>query len=535
MTFNVALSALLVLFAISVCVTATGVRADAASDEYYDGLITVANGTINRENYAKTFSLSLQAIETNPKRYEAYYFAALALYRQRLLERSLGYARDSLDRVGDSPRRNQVVELLARIERALQAIENGKNGEQAEASGELEVAASRYQEGFEADPSQHKLGWAAVRMWMSIKDPGKAARILRILSASDDDATLREATKQLAELASKLAELSDTNLRQGWMHLDELGPLVYDLKALQSSETARGQVNNAIACFERSIEADPQRGGVDSPYIGLLVARAAISQKEMAMQVLRSAARNKVTPDSIEYFNAFGKRSLGALGFHRLILLGPLFCELDMQEAMHTIYGNLGMNLARQTCQDFTLDRAKNKAAFENFQRKDKLYKALSELVGTCHSGTRRGVTACICLKWNNTADVGYRVSIRGTGNRLALDDEGTARGEQEAATYGIGADVIAKILPDSDFQSAMIHYGAEVFEATRGQNEVRKVGGDVRSSDLRNGGREMQKSIFDAYGSTLHFAINTNIISLGSSQSEDLLATERVSACPYP
>ena len=145
----------------------------------YDAAITLANGRLQRGNNAEAFTQALRAIDIDATRFEGHYFAALALLRQNHADRALSYARDALSRVTGANRKT-VEELVEKVERGVRVDKLIEQAKSAEVAGNLFRAASDYAEAFDLDPAQANAGQAAVRIWLALKEPTQAARILRL-------------------------------------------------------------------------------------------------------------------------------------------------------------------------------------------------------------------------------------------------------------------------------------------------------------------------------------------------------------------
>ncbi len=336
-------------------------RAAGEPGNAYDAQITLADGRLQRGSNMEAFSEAVKAIGIDPARFEGYYFAGLALFRQQEADRALPYAREALTRAPEAQRKT-VQELADKLERAAKVRALIAQGAQAETDGKLYSAASSYTAAFDLEPTQVKAGQAGVRVWLVLKQPSTAARLLRFLAASDDAAVRDAANKQLSAMATELAQISRDGLARGWSLL------------AQAAAAADDRLEAAAQAFNQAIDANPKMGGVDSPYIGLAATRAAQRQKTEFYSVFRSAAKNGFVPDAVDYFDRSATRC--TIGCNRDQLLAPFLCDPEVQAAFVEIYGPTFPGLAREFCtgrerrQVLAREEAARKKAEEEKQKK---------------------------------------------------------------------------------------------------------------------------------------------------------------------
>jgi tetratricopeptide (TPR) repeat protein len=546
--------------------------AGAQTNVQYEAAITLANGRLQRGNNPEAFSEAVKAIDIDPTRFEGYYFAAVALLRQNHPDRALSYLRDALSRA-PAAHRKTVEEQVEKAERAVKVGKLVEQAQRAEVAGNLFSAASDYTEAFEIDPAQGKAGEAAARVWLVLKEPARAARVLRKISVGEDAAAREEARKRLAGMANELAQISHDNIVRGWALLDQaIGP-------------RDGRLESAAEAFGRAIDAIPATGGVDSPHIGLAVVRASQQQQEKFVLAFRVAAQNSVVPDSVAYFDRTGAQC--SRGCKRDQALAPLLCAQDVQAALQSIYGPSVPGLAREFCtardkrekdlaeakareeeqrkkaeaerkarelrqareeEQREKDLAERKAREEEQRKKDlaerkareervaaerlefltKVNNMLKQQRDACYLGKREAMTTCLCIGEYDEAKqrLSYQVKIRGTFRRTWPEDKrwGEYRHSVQGSVRG------NLVLGRQDLSQARFS-GTEV-EAGSGQIDVKYNFGPGRPV---TGSDALKSAILHAYGGVWSLDLGDGAIMLGSQESKNAFEASRTaSGCGF-
>src|SRR5882724_293151 len=149
----------------------------------FEAAITLANGRLQTGNNADAFTQAEKAIGIDPARFEGYYFAGVALLRQSHPDRALAYFRDALRRAPETER-VRVQNEIKRAETADRANTKVQEAREAEAAGNYFTAALAYTAACEIAPTHVTAGQSAVRLWLVLQEPAKAARQLRRLAMS---------------------------------------------------------------------------------------------------------------------------------------------------------------------------------------------------------------------------------------------------------------------------------------------------------------------------------------------------------------
>src|SRR5262245_23525026 len=287
-----------------------------------------------------------KAIRISPSRFEGHYYAALALLRQNVLADADKYGQQAL-RLAPQDRRKEVDQLLSTIRLQLQVQQKEEKADEARAVGRIFLAASLYLEAFELDPLRPDLGLNGARLWLTLREPGRAARIYRRLAVGVDMAVRAEAMRQLANLAPALAEEWSNSTANGWRLFDS---------ALKLQPPSQASLEVAIEAFERAIDAYPDAFGppgtpilfTDSPYIGLAAAQAARGNRRSLEAALTRGAQNGLRPDSAVFFAA-DARSCTA-GCRRYDALAPYICQPDLEPFLSAVYGPPGVRAVKTAC-----------------------------------------------------------------------------------------------------------------------------------------------------------------------------------------
>src|SRR5262245_59589164 len=191
-----------------VCCAAAGAVAQTAAD--FESAISLAKGFATGGRPKDAVTEAQKAIRMNPSRYEGYFFAAMALLRQDLPADADKYAQDAL-RLAPPDRRKEVEQLATTIKRQLLALQKEEPADDARTAGQIYLAATLYLEAFELNPLRADLGLVGARLWLMLREPGRAARIYRRLAIGTDAAARAEGLRQLSNLASALADEWSTN------------------------------------------------------------------------------------------------------------------------------------------------------------------------------------------------------------------------------------------------------------------------------------------------------------------------------------
>src|SRR5262249_8002574 len=240
---RLAIVACVVLSAAVAAVAQTGAEFDTAI-----GLAkSYAVGGRNREALVE----AEKAIRINPARFEGHYYAAMALLRQDLLADADKYSQQAL-RLAPEDRRKDVDQLVAALKPQQLVQQKERKAERARADRRMGTGRTPDVDGFELNPLRADLGLAGARLWLTLREPGRAARIYRRLAVGPDMAARAEATRQLANLAPALAEEWSNNTTNGWRLFDS---------ALKVQPPAQASLEAAIEAFERAIDAYPDASG----------------------------------------------------------------------------------------------------------------------------------------------------------------------------------------------------------------------------------------------------------------------------------
>jgi tetratricopeptide (TPR) repeat protein len=312
----------------------------------FDTAVGMAKGFVAGGRNREALVEAQKAIRMNPSRFEGHYYSAMALLRQDLVADADKYAQQAL-RLAPEDRLKEVDQLVSAIKLQLQAQQKEEKAEEARASGRIFLAATLYLEGFELNPLRVDLGLAGARLWLTLREPGRAARIYRRLAVAADTAVRAEAVRQLANLASSLADEWSNNTTNGWRHFDS---------ALKVQPPAQASLAVAVEAFERAIDAYPVATGpagtsirfADSPYIGLAAAQAARGNRKLLEAALSRGAQNGLRPDTAAFFAA-DPRSC-AVGCRRYDALAPHICQPDLEPFLHAVYGPPAVRAVNTAC-----------------------------------------------------------------------------------------------------------------------------------------------------------------------------------------
>lgn len=318
----------------------------AQTSAEFDTAVGLANGFLAGGRNKEGLAEAQKAIRLIPARFEGHYFSAMALLRQNLAVDADKYAREAL-RLAPADRRKDVESLLSAIRLHIQVAEKEERAEEARAGGKVFLAATLYLEGFELSPVRADLGLAGARLWLTLGEPGRAARIYRRLIVGDDPVARSEASRQLANLSPSLADQWWTNTTNGWRHFDH---------ALAAQPPAQASLEVAIEAFERAIDAYPHAAGpagtsigvADSPYIGLAAAHAARGNRRLFEAALSSGAQNGLRPDTAAFFDADPR--FCTIGCKRYDALAPHICRPDLQAFLAAVYGPPAVRAAHDAC-----------------------------------------------------------------------------------------------------------------------------------------------------------------------------------------
>jgi len=268
------------------------------------------------------------------------------LLRQNALADADKYGQQAL-RLAPEDRRKEVEGLVSTIRLQLQVQQKEEKAEEARTAGRVFLAATLYLEGFELDPLRTDLGLNGARLWLTMREPGRAARIYRRLAAGGDMAVRAEAMRQLHNLAPALADEWSNSTTNGWRHLDG---------ALTVQPPAQPSLDVAIEAFERAIDAYPEAFGpagtsirfADSPYVGLAAAQAARGNRRSLEAALTRGAQNGLRPDSPAFFSVDPRAC--TMGCRRYDALAPYICQPDLEPFLYAVYGPPGVRAVKSAC-----------------------------------------------------------------------------------------------------------------------------------------------------------------------------------------
>jgi len=322
------------------------VAAVAQTGAEFDTAVSLAKSYVAGGRNREALVEAEKAIRINPSRFEGHYYAAMALLRQDLLADADKYGQQAL-RLVPEDRRKDVDQLVAAIKLQLQVQQKEQKAEEARTAGRMYLAATLYLEGFELNPLRADLGLAGARLWLTLRELGRAARIYRRLAVGPDMAARAEATRQLAYLAPSLAEEWSNNTMNGWRLFDS---------ALKARPPAQASLEVAIEAFERAIDAYPDASGpagtsirvADSPYIGLAAAHAARGNRGLLEAALSRGAQNGLRPDSAAFFTA-DPRSC-TIGCTRYDALAAYICQRDIESFFYAVYGPPAVRAVNSAC-----------------------------------------------------------------------------------------------------------------------------------------------------------------------------------------
>jgi len=305
----------------------------------FEAAITLANGRLQTGNNADAFTQAEKAIGIDPARFEGYYFAGVALLRQSHPDRALAYFRDALRRAPETER-VRVQNEIKRAETADRANTKVQEAREAEAAGNYFTAALAYTAACEIAPTHVTAGQSAVRLWLVLQEPAKAARQLRRLAMSDDATIRNDATQQLNGLGGQLTQIARESTARGWQLTD------------QAASAQDSRLEAAADNFLRAIDAAPIAGGADSPHMGMVVTRARQNDKTKMLAAFKVAAAYSIVPDA-SYFDRTGTASC-SVGCRRDQALAPYLCAPDVQPSLQGIFGPSVVQASRDFCAAYT-------------------------------------------------------------------------------------------------------------------------------------------------------------------------------------
>ena len=335
---RLAIAAHLVLFLASAVVAQTSAEFETA--------VGLAKGFVTGGRQREALTEAQKAIRLNPLRFEGYYYAAMALLRQELAAEADKYTQDAL-RLAPEDRRKEVDQLVSAIRLQLLVLQKEEKAEEARTAGRIFLAATLYLEAFELNPQRVDLGLAGARLWLTLREPGRAARIYRRMAIGVDAAAKAEALRQLSSLASALADEWSNSTTNGWRYLDS---------AFRVQPPSQASLEVAIEAFERAIDAYPDAIGpagtalrvADSPYIGLAAAQAARGNRRSFEAALSRGAQNGLRPDTAAFFAADPRAC--TIGCRRYEALAPHVCQPDIEPFLHATYGPPAVRAVNSAC-----------------------------------------------------------------------------------------------------------------------------------------------------------------------------------------
>jgi tetratricopeptide (TPR) repeat protein len=326
-------------------VLSAAVAAIAQTGGEFDTAVGLAKGYVASGRNREALVEAEKSIRMNPSRFEGHYYAAIALLRQNLLADADKYGQQAL-RLAPEDRRKEVEGVASTIRLQLQVLQKEEKAEEARAAGRIFLAATLYLEGFELDPVRADLGLNGARLWLTLHEPGRAARIYRRLALGADTAVRAEATRQLHNLAPALADEWSNSTTNGWRLFDS---------ALKVRPPAQLSLEVAIEAFERAIDAFPDASGppgaavalTDSPYIGLAAAQAARGNRRSLEAALTRGAQNGLRPDSSVFFAVDRACTVGC---RRYDAFAPYICQSDFEPFLYAMYGPPGVRAVKTAC-----------------------------------------------------------------------------------------------------------------------------------------------------------------------------------------
>ena len=320
----------------------------AASDQQrdFENAITLSSEKLEAGLNAEALASAQKAIDILPSRFEGYYFAAVALLRQKLPDFAERYAQQALERA-PSDRRAAAQEVLTTTLRRRELIGIENDAAAAQRNGETRAAAVLYLRGFELDPTRADLGRNALQAWITIDDKPKIARTLRLVQQHGDATARAEATRRLAEMGYRLLEISRDTAERGWRALDQ---------AMMATAVPAGFAD-AAELFQQSIDADPQGWRTLGPYrryevayVGLAVARLGQRDFNAAFAALSLGARNGFLLDSPNYLDRTANGESCSFGCRRAELLAPFLCQPDLGREIWDLYGPISARALDPLC-----------------------------------------------------------------------------------------------------------------------------------------------------------------------------------------
>jgi len=171
----------------------------SAQASAYETAISRADHLVKQGRYLEAFSAAKQALELDDSRFTAYYYAAFALFGQDLFDDALPYVKAALTRVPiqDQP---AVGRLVVAIRQKHAFSEKVAAGDHALQQGQVAKAAASYTEAWQALPSRDDMALKAARLWIDrAREPVQGAKVLRELSDTAQDATVRDEAQRLLD------------------------------------------------------------------------------------------------------------------------------------------------------------------------------------------------------------------------------------------------------------------------------------------------------------------------------------------------
>lgn len=189
MRTSVCVAALLSLAVLLHAQSATSKAASAAkrAPSGYDRLLDTINSDLKNARFAHAFTLAQKTIALRPTACQPYLLAAVALYKQDMLDASESYAKEALSRAS-GPETELVRNVIAAVNAKRRFLELKQEGDSAARSGLKAQAADKYTEAWKLVPTRSDAALDAAKLWVAVGDYAKAAELLSaIVTAQNTD------------------------------------------------------------------------------------------------------------------------------------------------------------------------------------------------------------------------------------------------------------------------------------------------------------------------------------------------------------
>lgn len=260
-----------------------------------------AEQLIKQGKYMEAFAAAREAVRLDGGDASGYYLAAMALYRQDLIEEAEKYAEGAVYRTS-AEKRPAAENLLHEIGNKKQFHQQVAQGDQALKAGIYASAAASYSEAWRRVPAREEIGLRAARLWCEkTQDPKEGALIYRQLARSQDETIREEAKNRLMEIRPLLKKMGRDKQEEAKLLL------------------AQGRADAALQAYSDAVALAPTSFAY-ADAADILVAQ---KKREQAMEFLRAGAREGgLRPEHV-----FAKNNLRGLcrSPEFIMLLGELF------------------------------------------------------------------------------------------------------------------------------------------------------------------------------------------------------------------